>query len=130
MDQLFCSEGPHTETLGGIVTGSLTGPFVPPPPSSLGAVSDVTAAGVIGSGTHNTGIKHGILATQVSLSASPLTARERGGWDGAPFTLCTVAAGQAGTPGQCRHSSTRASNPPGLTSDGDSAGVLQKHRLP
>ncbi|XP_032990523.1 L-gulonolactone oxidase isoform X3 [Rhinolophus ferrumequinum] len=33
--------------------------------SNLGAVSDVTAAGVIGSGTHNTGIKHGILATQV-----------------------------------------------------------------
>ncbi|KAJ8798511.1 hypothetical protein J1605_016656 [Eschrichtius robustus] len=34
--------------------------------SNLGAVSDVTAAGVIGSGTHNTGIKHGILATQKS----------------------------------------------------------------
>ncbi|KAF3818431.1 hypothetical protein GH733_011848 [Mirounga leonina] len=33
--------------------------------SNLGAVSDVTAGGVIGSGTHNTGIKHGILATQV-----------------------------------------------------------------
>ncbi|XP_043846011.1 L-gulonolactone oxidase isoform X2 [Dromiciops gliroides] len=33
--------------------------------SNLGAVSDVTAAGVIGTGTHNTGIKHGILATQV-----------------------------------------------------------------
>ncbi|KAH0519286.1 L-gulonolactone oxidase [Microtus ochrogaster] len=33
--------------------------------SNLGAVSDVTIAGVIGSGTHNTGIKHGILATQV-----------------------------------------------------------------
>uniref|UniRef100_A0A8C6WDW5 L-gulonolactone oxidase n=1 Tax=Nannospalax galili TaxID=1026970 RepID=A0A8C6WDW5_NANGA len=33
--------------------------------SNLGAVSDVTVAGVIGSGTHNTGIKHGILATQV-----------------------------------------------------------------
>ncbi|XP_043726483.1 L-gulonolactone oxidase isoform X1 [Cervus elaphus] len=32
--------------------------------SNLGAVSDVTAGGVIGSGTHNTGIKHGILATQ------------------------------------------------------------------
>ncbi|XP_037669234.1 L-gulonolactone oxidase isoform X2 [Choloepus didactylus] len=34
--------------------------------SNLGAVSDVTAAGVIGSGTHNTGIRHGILATQVA----------------------------------------------------------------
>ncbi|KAK7820697.1 hypothetical protein U0070_026241, partial [Myodes glareolus] len=33
--------------------------------SNLGAVSDVTIAGVIGSGTHNTGIKHGILPTQV-----------------------------------------------------------------
>uniref|UniRef100_A0A8D2J537 L-gulonolactone oxidase n=1 Tax=Varanus komodoensis TaxID=61221 RepID=A0A8D2J537_VARKO len=33
--------------------------------SSLGAVSDVSAAGVIGTGTHNTGIKHGIMATQV-----------------------------------------------------------------
>ncbi|XP_035308999.1 L-gulonolactone oxidase [Cricetulus griseus] len=33
--------------------------------SNLGAVSDVTIAGVIGSGTHNTGVKHGILATQV-----------------------------------------------------------------
>ncbi|XP_055970126.1 L-gulonolactone oxidase [Sorex fumeus] len=33
--------------------------------SNLGAVSDVTIAGVIGSGTHNTGIAHGILATQV-----------------------------------------------------------------
>ncbi|XP_072489950.1 L-gulonolactone oxidase isoform X5 [Notamacropus eugenii] len=32
---------------------------------NLGAVSDVTAAGVIGTGTHNTGIKHGILPTQV-----------------------------------------------------------------
>ncbi|GAB5570334.1 D-2-hydroxyglutarate dehydrogenase [Prionailurus iriomotensis] len=31
--------------------------------SNLGAVSDVTAGGVIGSGTHNTGIKHGILPT-------------------------------------------------------------------
>ncbi|XP_039731702.1 LOW QUALITY PROTEIN: L-gulonolactone oxidase-like [Pteropus medius] len=33
--------------------------------SNLGAVSDVTAGGVIGTGTHNTGIKHSILATQV-----------------------------------------------------------------
>ncbi|XP_063039293.1 L-gulonolactone oxidase-like, partial [Melospiza melodia melodia] len=32
---------------------------------NLGAVSEVTAAGVIGTGTHNTGIQHGILATQV-----------------------------------------------------------------
>jgi len=32
---------------------------------SLGAVSEVAAAGVIGTGTHNTGIKHGILPTQV-----------------------------------------------------------------
>ncbi|NXD60501.1 GGLO oxidase, partial [Corvus moneduloides] len=32
---------------------------------SLGAVSEVTAAGVIGTGTHNTGIDHGILPTQV-----------------------------------------------------------------
>ena len=39
---------------------------LPPVEPSLGAVSDVTAGGVIGSGTHNTGIKHGILATQVS----------------------------------------------------------------
>ncbi|KAJ6661208.1 hypothetical protein lerEdw1_015345 [Lerista edwardsae] len=31
----------------------------------LGAVSDVAAAGVIGTGTHNTGIRHGIVATQV-----------------------------------------------------------------
>ncbi|MEE6516073.1 hypothetical protein FKM82_025279, partial [Ascaphus truei] len=31
----------------------------------LGAISDVAAAGVIGTGTHNTGIHHGILATQV-----------------------------------------------------------------
>uniref|UniRef100_A0ACB8G8P1 Uncharacterized protein n=1 Tax=Sphaerodactylus townsendi TaxID=933632 RepID=A0ACB8G8P1_9SAUR len=30
----------------------------------LGAVSDVAAAGVIGTGTHNTGIRHGIFATQ------------------------------------------------------------------
>ncbi|OPJ83288.1 hypothetical protein AV530_000393 [Patagioenas fasciata monilis] len=29
------------------------------------AVSEVAAAGVIGTGTHNTGIKHGILPTQV-----------------------------------------------------------------
>ncbi|KAM6989107.1 L-gulonolactone oxidase-like, partial [Passerculus sandwichensis] len=32
---------------------------------NLGAVSEVTAGGVIGTGTHNTGIQHGILATQV-----------------------------------------------------------------
>uniref|UniRef100_A0A674G9D5 L-gulonolactone oxidase n=1 Tax=Taeniopygia guttata TaxID=59729 RepID=A0A674G9D5_TAEGU len=32
---------------------------------NLGAVSEVTAAGVIGTGTHNTGIQHGILPTQV-----------------------------------------------------------------
>ncbi|XP_048457352.1 L-gulonolactone oxidase-like [Rhincodon typus] len=32
---------------------------------SIGAVSDVTVGGVIGTGTHNTGIQHGILATQV-----------------------------------------------------------------
>lgn len=39
-----------------------------PAPSSapsLGAVSEVAAAGVIGTGTHNTGIGHGILPTQV-----------------------------------------------------------------
>ncbi|NWZ89125.1 GGLO oxidase, partial [Nesospiza acunhae] len=35
------------------------------PVASLGAVSEVTAAGVIGTGTHNTGIQHGILPTQV-----------------------------------------------------------------
>ncbi|XP_059693652.1 L-gulonolactone oxidase-like, partial [Haemorhous mexicanus] len=33
--------------------------------ANLGAVSEVTAAGVIGTGTHNTGIQHGILPTQV-----------------------------------------------------------------
>ncbi|XP_013926869.1 PREDICTED: L-gulonolactone oxidase-like [Thamnophis sirtalis] len=33
--------------------------------TGLGAVSDVAAAGVIGTGTHNTGFSHGILATQV-----------------------------------------------------------------
>ncbi|XP_043919424.1 L-gulonolactone oxidase-like [Protopterus annectens] len=33
--------------------------------TNLGAVSDVTAAGIIGTGTHNTGIQHGILGTQV-----------------------------------------------------------------
>lgn len=38
---------------------------VPSPTPSLGAVSEVAAAGVIGTGTHNTGIKHGILPTQV-----------------------------------------------------------------
>ncbi|KAL7987177.1 hypothetical protein Chor_006096, partial [Crotalus horridus] len=32
----------------------------------LGAVSDVAAGGVIGTGTHNTGFSHGILATQVT----------------------------------------------------------------
>ncbi|XP_027765981.1 L-gulonolactone oxidase-like, partial [Empidonax traillii] len=32
---------------------------------NLGAVSEVTAGGVIGTGTHNTGIAHGILPTQV-----------------------------------------------------------------
>ncbi|XP_020839638.1 L-gulonolactone oxidase isoform X2 [Phascolarctos cinereus] len=41
--------------------------------ANLGAVSDVTAAGVIGTGTHNTGIKHGILSTQV-VALSLLTA--------------------------------------------------------
>ncbi|NWV25433.1 GGLO oxidase, partial [Origma solitaria] len=34
--------------------------------ANLGAVSEVTAAGVIGTGTHNTGIGHGILPTQVA----------------------------------------------------------------
>ncbi|KAJ1158225.1 hypothetical protein NDU88_010919 [Pleurodeles waltl] len=34
--------------------------------SNLGAVSEVAAAGVIGTGTHNTGIQHGILSTQVT----------------------------------------------------------------
>ncbi|MGH0149847.1 UNVERIFIED_CONTAM: hypothetical protein FKN15_043034 [Acipenser sinensis] len=33
--------------------------------SNLGAVAEVAAAGVIGTGTHNTGIEHGILPTQV-----------------------------------------------------------------
>ncbi|NWX77660.1 GGLO oxidase, partial [Alca torda] len=33
--------------------------------ANLGAISEVAAAGVIGTGTHNTGIKHGILPTQV-----------------------------------------------------------------
>ncbi|XP_067844613.1 L-gulonolactone oxidase-like isoform X1 [Heptranchias perlo] len=33
--------------------------------SNIGAVSDLTVGGVIGTGTHNTGIQHGILATQV-----------------------------------------------------------------
>ncbi|XP_037986436.1 L-gulonolactone oxidase-like [Motacilla alba alba] len=33
--------------------------------ANLGAVSEVSAAGVIGTGTHNTGIEHGILPTQV-----------------------------------------------------------------
>ncbi|XP_038627035.1 L-gulonolactone oxidase-like [Tachyglossus aculeatus] len=41
--------------------------------SNLGAVSEVAAAGVIGTGTHNTGIQHGILATQV-VSLTLLTA--------------------------------------------------------
>ncbi|NWR40310.1 GGLO oxidase, partial [Tachuris rubrigastra] len=40
---------------------------------NLGAVSEVTAAGVIGTGTHNTGITHGILPTQV-VSVTLLTA--------------------------------------------------------
>lgn len=44
---------------------SLVSLLLPLAEPSLGAVSDVTAGGVIGSGTHNTGIKHGILATQV-----------------------------------------------------------------
>ncbi|XP_027566084.2 L-gulonolactone oxidase-like [Pipra filicauda] len=38
---------------------------IPIPIPSLGAVSEVSAAGVIGTGTHNTGIGHGILPTQV-----------------------------------------------------------------
>ena len=50
----------------------------------------MTAGGVIGSGTHNTGIKHGILATQVSSLASMLTTRERGGWVRAPSPLSSV----------------------------------------
>ncbi|XP_064411497.1 L-gulonolactone oxidase-like isoform X2 [Latimeria chalumnae] len=33
--------------------------------SNIGAVSEVAGGGVIGTGTHNTGIQHGILATQV-----------------------------------------------------------------
>ncbi|KAM3931041.1 L-gulonolactone oxidase-like [Leptodactylus fuscus] len=33
--------------------------------SNIGAISDVAAGGFIGTGTHNTGINHGILATQV-----------------------------------------------------------------
>ncbi|XP_073529935.1 L-gulonolactone oxidase-like isoform X1 [Phyllobates terribilis] len=33
--------------------------------SNIGAISEVAAGGVIGTGTHNTGITHGILATQV-----------------------------------------------------------------
>ncbi|XP_038673346.1 L-gulonolactone oxidase [Scyliorhinus canicula] len=33
--------------------------------SNIGAVSDVALGGVIGTGTHNTGIQHGILATQI-----------------------------------------------------------------
>ncbi|XP_029815479.1 L-gulonolactone oxidase-like, partial [Manacus vitellinus] len=44
--------------------GSIPAP-IPVPIPSLGAVSEVSAAGVIGTGTHNTGIKHGILPTQV-----------------------------------------------------------------
>lgn len=43
---------------------------------SLGAVSEVAAAGVIGTGTHNTGIKHGILPTQVR----PGAGGTRAGW--------------------------------------------------
>ncbi|NWU87917.1 GGLO oxidase, partial [Onychorhynchus coronatus] len=41
------------------------GEGIPVAVPSLGAVSEVTAAGVIGTGTHNTGITHGILPTQV-----------------------------------------------------------------
>ncbi|XP_066566221.1 L-gulonolactone oxidase-like [Amia ocellicauda] len=41
--------------------------------SNLGAVAEVAAAGVIGTGTHNTGIDHGILPTQV-VSLSLMTA--------------------------------------------------------
>uniref|UniRef100_A0A8C4RMZ0 L-gulonolactone oxidase n=1 Tax=Erpetoichthys calabaricus TaxID=27687 RepID=A0A8C4RMZ0_ERPCA len=33
--------------------------------SNLGAVGEVSAAGILGTGTHNTGIEHGILPTQV-----------------------------------------------------------------
>ncbi|XP_015207781.2 L-gulonolactone oxidase-like [Lepisosteus oculatus] len=33
--------------------------------SNLGAVAEVSAAGVTGTGTHNTGVDHGILSTQV-----------------------------------------------------------------
>ncbi|XP_063775283.1 L-gulonolactone oxidase-like [Pseudophryne corroboree] len=40
--------------------------------SNIGAVSEVAAAGVIGTGTHNTGISHGILSTQV-VSLSMMT---------------------------------------------------------
>ncbi|XP_075056574.1 L-gulonolactone oxidase-like [Mixophyes fleayi] len=40
--------------------------------SNLGAVSEVTAGGVIGTGTHNTGINHGIMSTQV-LSLTMMT---------------------------------------------------------
>ncbi|KAM9316360.1 L-gulonolactone oxidase-like [Gastrophryne carolinensis] len=41
--------------------------------SNIGAVSEVAAAGVIGTGTHNTGIGHGILSTQV-ISLTIMTA--------------------------------------------------------
>ncbi|KAM5165014.1 LOW QUALITY PROTEIN: L-gulonolactone oxidase-like [Mantella aurantiaca] len=41
--------------------------------SNIGAVSEVAAAGVIGTGTHNTGITHGILSTQV-MSLTMMTA--------------------------------------------------------
>ncbi|XP_069461742.1 L-gulonolactone oxidase-like [Ambystoma mexicanum] len=41
--------------------------------SNLGAISEVAAAGVIGTGTHNTGIQHGILSTQV-VSLTMMTA--------------------------------------------------------
>ncbi|XP_025049451.1 L-gulonolactone oxidase-like isoform X2 [Alligator sinensis] len=45
--------------------------------ANLGAVSEVAAAGVIGTGTHNTGIKHGILPTQV-VALTLLTAAGEG----------------------------------------------------
>lgn len=74
MNLLFCSEclvlkpsgGDGYGLVLGEPNGSLVSLLLPPVEPSLGAVSDVTAGGVIGSGTHNTGIKHGILATQVS----------------------------------------------------------------
>lgn len=59
---------------GSLSPRSLTGPLVsllPLAEPSLGAMSDVTAAGVTGCGKHSPGIEHGILATQVSPLASP-----------------------------------------------------------